>query len=130
MTRYPTQSHYPSTEQTSILLIPSATVGSNKYPYLVDSVEIQTHDLVHKVCFFYIFLLRLYILASSKVISGWTPTCDSAHSYQLHTAAPLREQSIGALTRYPTQSYYPDTELTSPRPTLAMLSARLGSDIC
>ena len=32
------------------------------------------------------------------------------------------------MTCYPTQSHYPDTEPTSPRPILIMLSARLGSD--
>ena len=32
------------------------------------------------------------------------------------------------MTRYPTQSHYPDSELISPRPILLMLRTRLGRD--
>ena len=32
------------------------------------------------------------------------------------------------MTQYPTQSHYPDTEVTNPFPILLMPSARLGSD--
>ena len=80
-------------------------------------------------------LLGFYILAIFKVISGWVPNCDSAHSWRLYSAAsleplcpikikghirtgailwqhelmlPLGDQVIS------THSHYPDTELTRP----------------
>ena len=39
---------------------------------------------------FFLFakLLAFYILAMSKVISGWVPTCDSALSWRLYSAVP------------------------------------------
>ena len=73
-------------------------------------------------------LLELYFLATAKVLSGWAPTTDSVYSWQLYGAAPLRKQTAGTLTRYPTQSHYPDTEPTNPHPILLMPNARLGSD--
>ena len=33
--------------------------------------------------------MEFYILAISKVISGWVPYCDSAHLWQLYSAATL-----------------------------------------
>ena len=48
-------------------------------------------------------LLEVYILATSKVISGWAPTCDSAHSWWLSCAATLGDQAISTMTWYPTQ---------------------------
>ena len=54
--------------------------------------------------------------------------CDSAHPGQLCSAVPLGDQTESTMTCYPTQSYYPDTEPTSPCSILNMLSARLGSD--
>ena len=38
-----------------------------------------------------------YILARSKVTSGWVPTCDSAHSWRLYNAAPLGNQVISTV---------------------------------
>ena len=56
------------------------------------------------------WLLEFCILVTFKV-----PTCDRAHSWQLYSAAPLKNQ---AMTEYPTQSHYPNTEqLTSPNTT-------------
>ena len=61
-----------------------------------------------------------------QVISGLLLTCDSVHSWWLHSVALLGNQAIGTMTRFPTQSHYPDTEVTSP--ILLILSARLESD--
>ena len=69
--------------------------------------------------------LLFYVLATSKVISGGVPTCDSVHSWQLYSAASL---ATGSITYYPTQSHYPDTERTNLCPILIMLSDRLGSN--
>ena len=52
------------------------------------------------------------------------PTCYSAHA----CAAPLRDQTTTTMIWYPTQSHYPDTELTSPRPVLLMPNTKPGSD--
>ena len=71
-------------------------------------------------------LLSFYVLATSNVISGWAPTSDSAHSWRLHSAAPLGNQTASTMTRYPIQSHYPDTWQTSLFPILLMLSTWLG----
>ena len=72
--------------------------------------------------------MLFYVLAISKIISGWVPTYDSAHSWCLCSAASLRHQSTGTMTCYPTQSHYPVTDPTSHCPILIMLSARLWSN--
>ena len=69
-------------------------------------------------------LLKLYVLAPFVAISGRASSCDSAHSWRLYS------QAAGTMTWYPTQSHYPDTELTSPCCILLVLHARLGSDKC
>ena len=74
------------------------------------------------VCLFW------YVLATFKVISGRVPTCDSTHSWQHYNAASLVYLTTRTRTWYPTQSLYPNTELTSHCPIPIMLSARLGSD--
>ena len=74
----------------------------------------------------HVCLLSSYVLVTSKVISGWVPTCDSVHSWWLCSAAPLGNQAISTMTRYPTQLHYPI--LISPCPILIMLSTWLGSD--
>ena len=38
--------------------------------------------------------MKFYILVISKVISGWIPTCHSAHSWWLYSAAPLGNHEI------------------------------------
>ena len=73
-------------------------------------------------------LLLLYILATSEVISGRVPTCDSAHSRRLYSATQLGNQAVSTMTWYPTQSHYHNTDLTSPCPILIMPSTWLGSD--
>ena len=44
--------------------------------------------------------LLVYVLATPKVISGWVPTCSSAHSWWLYSAAPLRDQAAVTITWY------------------------------
>ena len=68
------------------------------------------------------WLLESYILGTFKVLSGPVQICDSVHSSWLHSTASMGNQSTWIMTpRYPTQSYYPDTELTSPCPILLIL---------
>ena len=74
------------------------------------------------------WLLEFYILATYRVISGWVPTCDSVHSWQLYIAALLGNQAADTMTRYSIQSQYPAIERISLCPILLLLSARLGSD--
>ena len=85
-----------------------------------------TVGLKERVCF--VCLLLNYALTTSKVISGWVPTCDRTPSWQLYHAAPLGNQGIHTITWYPTQSPYPDTDPTSPFPILITPNAWLGSD--
>ena len=58
---------------------------------------------------------------------------DTAQSWRLYIAAQLEDQATSIMCRYPSQSHYPDNELTSHCPTLyvpsaRLVSARLGSD--
>ena len=57
------------------------------------------------------WLLEFYVLAISKVISGWFPTCDNAQSWRLHSAAPMGNKDSSTMTLYPTQLQYPDLAL-------------------
>ena len=70
------------------------------------------------------WLLEIYILTASKVVSEKTPICDSAHSWWLYSAAPLRNQAASIMSRYPTQLHDPDSELTD----ALMPYAKLGTD--
>ena len=45
--------------------------------------SIYTHSQGNDVC-----LLLFYVLAATKVISRWVPTCDSAHSLWLYSGRP------------------------------------------
>ena len=74
----------------------------------------------------WVCLFGFNILATSKAISGWVPTYDSAHSRQLNSAAPLGDRATDTMTQFPTHSLY--IELTSHCPILLMPSARLGGD--
>ena len=74
-------------------------------------------------------LLEHNVLATSKVIYQ--------DGYQLVTVCTnsdfivlplLKNQIAGTMTRYPTQSYYPDNRITSPCTIILMSNARLGSD--
>ena len=42
--------------------------------------------------------LLFYALATSKAISGRIPTCDSAHSWSLYSAAPMGDQATSTMT--------------------------------
>ena len=42
----------------------------------------------------YCWLLEFYVLATSKVISGRVPICDSAHSWRLYSAVPPGNQAV------------------------------------
>ena len=44
------------------------------------------------------WLLEFYDLAIPKVILGWTPTYDSAHTCQLYSATPLGDQAANPTT--------------------------------
>ena len=82
-------------------------------------------------CYMYVykfFCSLLYILATSKVISGRVPTCCSAHSWQLYSVTCLGKQVTSNMTWYPTQSYYPDTEPINNWLVLIMPNTWLGSD--
>ena len=72
--------------------------------------------------FLFFCLLLFYIIATSKVILGWVPNCDSVHLWQVYSADPLGNQATSTMTQFPTQSNYPDTEPTSPCPIVIMLS--------
>ena len=72
------------------------------------------------------WLLEFYIFGTSTVISGWVPTCDNVHSWWLYSAVLLQNQASSNMTQYHNQSYYPETELTSPCPILFIPSTRLG----
>ena len=73
-------------------------------------------------------LLLFYVLSTSKVISGWVPTCDRTHPWQLYSAAPLGNQATSTMTQYPTQSHFPDTKLTTLRPMLIIPNICLEND--
>ena len=64
-------------------------------------------------------------LETGKVISGWILTRENTHSRWHYIAAPPWNQA--ASIHYPTQSHYPNLELTSPCPILLILSSKLGS---
>ena len=71
------------------------------------------------------WLLELYILARSTVISAQVPTCASAQPWQLYSAARTMKSEPDIQLD---QLHFPDTELTSPCRILLMPHARLGSD--
>ena len=54
------------------------------------------------------FVCLFYILATSEVISGRVPICDSRHSWRIYSAAPLGDQATSCMTLYPTRSHYPE----------------------
>ena len=56
-----------------------------------------------------------------RLVTGYTH-CDAI------VLPSLGYQAVNAITQYPTQSYYPNTVLTSPCPVILMASTRLGSD--
>ena len=67
-----------------------------------------------------------YVLAMSKVISGSVPTCDSADSWRLYSAAPLGDEATGNMMRW---SHYPNTVLTSRCPIILYVSSYMHGRI-
>ena len=59
-------------------------------------------------------LLEFYILETSKIMSGWETTWDSAHIIWLYSAATLGNQAASIMTWYPTQLHYPNQYLHYP----------------
>ena len=63
---------------------------------------------LHLAYFFLVFLLMnqnhgfvcllFYVLVTSKVVSEWLSTFDSAHSWRLYSAALLRNQAVSTMT--------------------------------
>ena len=97
--------------------------------YLITRLQIiYCRWLLSEEFWLFCALLLLYVLTTPKVISGQSSTCDSVHSWQLHSAARLGDETTGTMTQLPTQSHYPDTVITNPYPILIMLIARLGRE--
>ena len=71
--------------------------------------------------------LFFYILATSKAISGRVPTCDSVHSWQPYSAAPLGNQVVSTMTWYLTQLRFANTEQTNHCLILILPSTWIGS---
>ena len=71
--------------------------GLKIYIY-VDIYNIYNIYICVCVCRERICLLRCYALVTSKIISGHVPTCDSVHSWQPHSGAPLGDNTTGILT--------------------------------
>ena len=63
----------------------------------------------------------LLVLATSMVISGLVPICDSEHSWWLYSTASLGHQAASTIT-FSDIPHYPDSEPTSPCPILIMQS--------
>ena len=60
-------------------------------------------NTVYLICLF--LFLVFYILPTSKVLSGQVPTCDSAHSWWLYSAALLGNQATSTMTHSVTLSW-------------------------
>ena len=75
------------------------------------------------------WLLGFYILATSKVISGWVLTVVAVHTHGDLVTAPLGDQATSTMTWYLTQSHYPDIVPTSACPILLIMSAWLEGDM-
>ena len=72
-----------------------------KGPYRCSSTSGQSPSLLIGAELTYLtigWLLEFYILATPRVISGWLPTCDSAQSWPLYSAAPLGNQAASTMT--------------------------------
>ena len=61
-------------------------------------------------------------------ISGFAPTCDSAHLWWHYRVAPLTDQTASTMTWYRTQSHYPNSNLTGLWPIIIMPITWIRSD--
>ena len=84
----------------------------------------KTRALLHHVD----WLLVFYILATSTVIAGCVPIVTVCTDGDFIVLPHCEIKPLASLLQYPTQSYYPGTELISPCFILSMLSARLRSE--
>ena len=80
-----------------------------RFPVVCDLLLHWLHATIVCECVYMFACLVFYVLATSEVISGRVPTCDSANLWWLYSAAPLGNWNISTMTWYPTQSHYPDT---------------------
>ena len=79
------------------------------------------------------YLLGLYILTTSKVISGQIQTCDSARVWRLYSTDSWGDQAISMVTQYLTQPHYPKAEQTIHCPIILIngeCQARYKYKIC
>ena len=84
--------------------------------HMYDPISCQLETVVD-------WLLEFYILATSKVTSGWWfRTCGSVHSWQLYSDAPLGDEAARTMSWCPTQSHYPGSESTGRCAILIMQS--------
>ena len=74
--------------------------------------------------------LLFYVLATAKVISGRKLTCKRPHWWWLYSTATLGNHGVVTMTWFPTQPYYPDTEVTNHCPPLFIRSVSLGNEKC
>ena len=104
----PTQRHHLVSYQSSCRLL-----------------AVDTHGDIRRA----LLLLTFYILATSKVISRWVPTCNSAHTHCTITVLPHWQMCPPeSWPIFPTQSHFPVTILTSHLAILSISRAKLGSD--
>ena len=60
-------------------------------------LKLKLHNLMKTSSFTVGWLLEFHILATSKVISGWIPTCDSEQICRLYSAAPPGNQATATM---------------------------------
>ena len=77
--------------------LPLLSVGELEY-HQNGIVCVIVWDLNKAINIGSVCLLLFYVLAPSKVISGQVQTCDSAHSWQFYSAAPLDNQANITMT--------------------------------
>ena len=75
--------------------LPQRSVPTTTYICIRCYQSLQQQIFCLVCCCFFVFFC---ILATSKVISGWMSTCDSAHSWPLYSVAPLGIQAINTMT--------------------------------
>ena len=102
----------PTTNQPATPI--QTTLSTQPFPYMPYSTA-HILDIGHSAILVHgAVLLILHPGNTCKVISGRALTCDGAHSWRLHNGVPLADHATGTITLFHTQSYYPDTEQTTP----------------
>ena len=73
---------------------PSPVLGDRRFePTCVYDYYMYIFIYIYMNMYICLALFLFDVLATSKVIAGWVPTCDSAHSWRLYSAASLRHQT-------------------------------------